>query len=160
MAGRGQGMRQLGRLWYCCWGEKSRVMLARPSSLNCILLRYRGLTPSFSPPSPQRTQRVYRYSSPLLSWSTHPRNGPFTTQMVRSPPQVKTATYLRSCVTHEECPPPKYPEFAVIGRCVRWRSCIVAPRSSSCASLDAKGQLSECPLSSRLASLVSLFLSF
>jgi GTP-binding protein len=30
--------------------------------------------------------------------------------------KVKTATYLSSCIRHEECPPPKYPEFAVIGR--------------------------------------------
>lgn len=30
--------------------------------------------------------------------------------------KVKTAVYLKSAVTHEECPPPRYPEFAVIGR--------------------------------------------
>ena len=30
--------------------------------------------------------------------------------------KVKKAAYLKSCVKHEDCPPPKYPEFAVIGR--------------------------------------------
>ena len=30
--------------------------------------------------------------------------------------KVKSAVYLSSCVKHEDCPPPKYPEFAVIGR--------------------------------------------
>lgn len=30
--------------------------------------------------------------------------------------KVKTAVYLTSCVKHQDCPAPKYPEFAVIGR--------------------------------------------
>ncbi|GAX79991.1 hypothetical protein CEUSTIGMA_g7431.t1 [Chlamydomonas eustigma] len=30
--------------------------------------------------------------------------------------KVKTAVYLTSCVQHQKCPPPIYPEFAVIGR--------------------------------------------
>ena len=30
--------------------------------------------------------------------------------------KVKKSVYLRSCVKHEDCPPPKFPEFAVIGR--------------------------------------------
>ncbi|KAG2498912.1 hypothetical protein HYH03_003102 [Edaphochlamys debaryana] len=30
--------------------------------------------------------------------------------------KVKTAEYLQSCVTVKDCPPPRYPEFAVIGR--------------------------------------------
>lgn len=30
--------------------------------------------------------------------------------------KVRTSVYLRSCVKHEDCPPPIHPEFAVIGR--------------------------------------------
>jgi GTP-binding protein len=30
--------------------------------------------------------------------------------------RVKTAVYLKSVVSHEDCPSPRYPEFAVIGR--------------------------------------------
>lgn len=30
--------------------------------------------------------------------------------------KVKTSKYISSTVNHKQCPPPKYPEFAVIGR--------------------------------------------
>jgi hypothetical protein len=72
---------------------------------------------------PDQLSDIVTDSSPEASssgsWDDEPGQEFPEVQLLLPPPthtQVKSAEFIKSSVDVKQCPPPKYPEFAVIGR--------------------------------------------